>query len=149
MQTVQDVIEQQVTIVGSRERVWAALTKAEQFRAWFSSGDCTVDLRVGGLIQFAWDGGTSRAIVVSIDEPHRLAWSWVPGNLELPDQPLEGQPMTMVEFTLDESDDGRTLVTCRETGFAALSDADRERAYPMNVDGWTEQLANLRAHVES
>lgn len=148
MQTVQDVIEQQVTIAGSRGQVWAALTDAHQLRAWFAAGECDVDLRVGGLIQFTWHEGSSRATIVALDKPRRFAWTWVPGNLERIDEPLDGRPTTHVEFTLEDAGDGQTLVTCHESGFAALSDADRERAYPMNVAGWEECLASLREHVE-
>ena len=75
MQAVQDVIEQQVTIAASRERVWEALTSAEQIRTWWVPDGISVDLRVGGRFTHAWEGQSYRATYVEIDEPRKLAFT--------------------------------------------------------------------------
>lgn len=73
----------------------------------------------------------------------------MPGDLAYLDRPNGDSPLTTVEFTLAETAEGGTLLTCRESGFSALSAADRERAYPMNVEGWSDLLPTLRDFIES
>ena len=149
VQEIEDVIERQVVIAAPRERVWTALTEADQLKAWFASGGCRVDLRVGGEIFFDWNEVTGRTRILELEPPRRLVWSWVPSMLERADEPLEGQPQTIVEWMLEESVNGSTTLTARETGFASLTDADRERAYPTNFEGWRECLAMLTRYVEA
>lgn len=148
MHTVQDAIDQQVIIAAPRERVWTALTDPEQLRTWFSTGGCRVDLRVGGEISFDWMEMTGRATILAIEPPSRFIWSWVPGMLEDAALPLAGQPTTTVEFALEETADGHTIVTSRETGFAAMTDSDRDRAFPTNLAGWVHFFDALKRHLE-
>lgn len=147
MRAVRDVIEQQVVIAAPRERVWAALTDAGQLASWFSTEGCEVDLQVGGQITFHWTGASGRAVIVELDEPRRFAWSWVPGDLEDLDRPMDEQPRTTVQLTLEETTDGGTLVIGRESGFGALSEEQRDRVYRMNVEGWTGFFQLLRSYL--
>src|SRR5687768_5682858 len=149
MQAAQDVIEQQVTIAAPRERVWEALTTAEQIRTWWVPEGISVDLRVGGRFTHDWDGKTYRATYVEIDEPRKLAFTWVPGDLERSDVPIEAQNQTLVELSLADSDDGGTILSVRESGFASLTESDRERAFPMNAGGWSETLASLARFLQA
>ena len=69
--------------------------------------------------------------------------------LEKPDLPLDGKPQTVVEFLLEETDDGQTIVTSRETGFASLSPADRDRALPLNEGGSPSFYNTLKRYLEA
>ena len=148
MQAVQDAIDQRVTIAAPLERVWTALTDAEQLKSWFSTDGCKVDLRVGGEIHFHWAESIGRATILALEPPSRFVWSWVPGMLEDPDLSLDQQPQTTVEFVLEATADGQTVVSSRETGFAAMSAADRDRAFSMNVEGWGFFFDSLKKHLE-
>jgi uncharacterized protein YndB with AHSA1/START domain len=53
-----------------------------------------------------------------------------------------------VEFTL-QPQDGGTLVTVTETGFAALPEDRRVLMLRDNREGWEIQTVNLKRHVES
>ena len=69
--------------------------------------------------------------------------------MERSDVPLDTQMQTLVEFSLDDSDDGGTILSVRESGFASLSESDRERAFPMNVGGWRETLDSLARYLQA
>ena len=60
--------------------------------------------------------------------------------------PFAEQPLTLVEFILDESATG-TRLTLVESGFAALPAEMRARAFADNSGGWDSELAELVAYV--
>ena len=51
-------------------------------------------------------------------------------------------PSTLVEFMLEDAPAG-TLLIVRESGFAALPAADRERALRDDTEGWIEETNHL------
>jgi len=146
--TIQDTVEREVVYPQPIARVWAALTEPELMRRWFCGAGAEIDLRPGGEARFMWDHGTSRAIVETVDPPRQFAFRWAPGyGGEDPSLPLAEQPLTLVEFTLDEVDGG-TRLRLVESGFAALPDAMRTAAFRDNDQGWDGCLANFAAALE-
>ncbi len=140
-----DWIEREVVIDASRERVWAVLTEAEHVARWFGDA-AAIDRRPGGRARFGWTGdGVFEAIVERVEPPSAFAFRWArdPGV-----EPGEGTA-TQVEFTLTEVPLG-TLLRVVETGFAGLyvSDADQANAAEANMQGWTEELAQLKEYAE-
>ena len=141
----QDVIEREILIEASRERVWTVLTEAEHVKGWF--GDAAeIDLRPGGKAAFGWTGhGTHRAVIERVDEPNFFSYRWARGaDVE----PAEGTS-TLVEFSLTEVPLG-TLLRVVETGFASLhaTTAEQEQALQYNTRGWTSELADLKEYAE-
>jgi hypothetical protein len=55
---------------------------------------------------------------------------------------------TLVEFRLQPKGE-RTLLTLIESGFDKIPAARRAEAFRMNDQGWTQQMQNIRQHVES
>ena len=117
---LQDLIEREVLIEASRERVWAALTD-----------------RV--------NHGASNAVVKGAEQPSFLSYRW---SRDLGAEPTEGNS-TLVEFSLTEVFAG-TLVRVVETGFAGLhaTDAEQARAVADNTEGWQSELAELKERAE-
>jgi uncharacterized protein YndB with AHSA1/START domain len=141
----QDLIEREVLIEASRERVWAVLTEAEHIAGWF--GDTAeMDLRPGGKAAFGWtEHGTHQAIVDRVEPPSFLSYRWARDSGV---EPAEGGS-TLVEFTLTEVMAG-TLLRVVETGFASLrgSEQDQDKAVQENTQGWQSELAELKEYAE-
>lgn len=140
-----DRIEREVLVKAPRERVWSAITAPEELTAWF--GDTAeVDLRPGGEASFGWSGyGHSfRAVVETVEAPHRFSYRWASKS----DTPLAAGPSTLVEFTLEEADEG-TRVFVVESGFTSFPEEEYEQAIGGNETGWDAELADLVEYVSA
>jgi uncharacterized protein YndB with AHSA1/START domain len=139
---VQDRIERVVTLPVSQERAWRAITDPAEISKWFEGCEMT-ELRVGaGFVM----GGDARCRIEAVEPPRRFAYSWHPGGEQDQETPLAEQPLTLVEFTLEEIADG-TKLTVVETGFTSLPAEMYERAFRENTGGWAEVLGNLAAYL--
>lgn len=142
---LQDLIEREVLIEASRERVWAVLTDAEHVAGWF--GDTAeIDPRPGGKAVFGWrDHGTHHAVVRRAERPSFLSYRWA---RDVDAEPAEGNS-TLVEFSLTDVFAG-TLLRVVETGFASLhaSQAEQDKAVRDNTEGWQSELAELKEYAE-
>ena len=107
-----------------RAAVWAALTDRDALRVWFLDND--FEPRVGK--RFSVTGphiGTVACVVVALDPPRRMEWSW-----HMPDLPARSR----VVFTLDEVEGG-TRLTVRHVGAArAIHETDITRGWPKRLD---------------
>jgi uncharacterized protein YndB with AHSA1/START domain len=142
---LQDLIEREVLIEASRERVWAVLTDPKHIAGWF--GDkAEMDLRPGGRAAFGWsEHGTFHAVVQRAEPPGFLSYRWA---RDIDAEPVEGNS-TLVEFSLTEIVAG-TLLRVVETGFASLhaSEAEQDKALQENTEGWQSELAELKEYAE-
>jgi uncharacterized protein YndB with AHSA1/START domain len=138
-----DRIERTVALAHPPERVWAALTTAEGLGTWFGN-HAEVDLRVGGVAKLSWDSGDSATLVIErLEAPRVFGYTWPVYGLG------EADPRrTYVEFTLEPTGTGTTL-TVVESGFAQLSDADHDKAYSGNTDGWASELGELVTYLDA
>jgi uncharacterized protein YndB with AHSA1/START domain len=146
-----DSIEKSIDIRAPIERVWTALTDHEQFGTWFRAkmagpfkvGEATKGrVTSPGYEHILWD-----ATVTAMGRPHRFAFTWHPYAIDTAvDYSLE--PPTLVEFTLEPTGEG-TRLTVTESGFDALPAHRRDIALRMNEGGWTQQVLNIKAHVEA
>jgi len=139
MMTRVDKIEQEVLVPAAIDRVWQAITVAEELAQWF--GDIAeLDLRQGGTAKFGGSeyGNTVSAVVGTADPPTRFAFRWAAS----PDTEVEDGPSTLVEFTLEAVTDG-TMVRVVETGFAAFPDELYRQQFDANTSGWKAELQDL------
>jgi uncharacterized protein YndB with AHSA1/START domain len=140
-----DMIEREVLIEASRERVWAVLTEPEHVAGWF--GDkAELDLQPGGKAAFGWrEHGTHHAVIDRVEPPGFLSYRWA---RDADIQVAEGNA-TLVEFTLTEVFAG-TLLRVVETGFASLhvSEPEQDKAAQENTEGWMSELAELKEYAE-
>jgi uncharacterized protein YndB with AHSA1/START domain len=138
---VPDQIEREVVIDAPIERVWALITEARHFGAWFADSGAEIDLRPGGAMTLSWEEhGTVRARVERVEPPRLFSYRWANA---IDAEPVDGHS-TLVEFSLSAEDAG-TRVRVVESGFASLdtSDEDRRRQIDDNTEGWAIQLRNL------
>ena len=147
---VQNTIEREVIYPQPVERVWAALTQADQLQKWFGSKTAEIDLRPGGTMHLVWEDMEAKAIVATVNPTSYFAWRWKPGNIKVDlTRPLEEQePLTLVEFMLDAVERG-TRLRLVESGFAAFDESQRFSALGQNNEGWDACFAGLAALLGS
>lgn len=150
-----DRIEKQVQLRAPLQRVWAAISDAEQFGRWFgvrfdgpfAEGQTVtatitpteVDAEVAKRQQ-PHAGVTSRWQIVAVEPPRRFAYRW-------PIDPGNADATTLVEFTLDEVSDG-VLLTIVESGFDAIPEPRRGSSFEANAEGWAVQTDLVRRYLE-
>jgi uncharacterized protein YndB with AHSA1/START domain len=63
-----------------------------------------------------------------------------------PKADYSNEPMTLVEFILEEVKEG-TWLTVVESGFDKIPASRRDEAFRMNDSGWGEQIENIADYV--
>jgi uncharacterized protein YndB with AHSA1/START domain len=88
-------------------------------------------------------------VVVQKMEPERLfSFTWHPYAID-PKIDYSKETQTLVEFRLEKTAAGGTLLSVTETGFENLPAHRRPDAFRMNDSGWAEQMQNIERHVAS
>jgi len=145
-----DRIEKRIELKAPVTRVWRALTDYREFGQWFrvkleepfqpgrvSRGHITYP----GYEHVVWE------VTVQRIEPERLfSFTWHPYAVD-PAIDYSKEPTTLVEFRLEARGAGCLLVVT-ESGFAAIPKERRFEAYRMNDGGWSEQINNIKHHVD-
>jgi uncharacterized protein YndB with AHSA1/START domain len=144
-----DRIEKKVVLRAPRSRVWRAIANAEEFGQWFGvklEGAFAEGATIHGKITYPGYEHLTMEVLIERIEPERyFAYRWHPYAID-PTVDYSHEPMTLVEFRLDEADGG-TLLTIVESGFDQVPLARREKAFRMNEQGWAEQTRNIERHV--
>ena len=146
-----NAIEKQIVLRAPRARVWRALTDAAEFGTWFGvklEGSFEVGKSVRGRITHpGYEHIVFEMIIERMDVQTLFAYRWHPYAIE-PTVDYSTEPTTLVEFKLEETQGGTTL-TLVESGFDRVPLHRRAEAFRMNDQGWTEQMENIRRHVEA
>jgi uncharacterized protein YndB with AHSA1/START domain len=144
--TSTDRIEKQITLDAPRSRVWRALTEVDQFNSWFGVSLATPfspGAEVSGQIKVRGYEHMTMTIWIETMEPERFfSFRWHPYAVE-PDFDYSAEPTTLVSFTLEDAGAG-TRLTIVESGFDAIPESRRAKAFEMNSNGWTGQSENIR-----
>lgn len=146
-----DKIEKSVVLQAPRSRVWRAITDSEEFGTWFGvmlEGTFTAGATVRGRIKTpGYDHLTMDVTVERVDPESLFSYRWHPYAID-PSVDYSGEPMTLVEFHLDEIAGG-TRLTVIESGFDRIPLARRAEAFRMNEGGWAAQIKNIERHVSA
>jgi uncharacterized protein YndB with AHSA1/START domain len=144
--TSTDRIEKQVTYDVPRSRVWRALTDVAQFNSWFGvtlTSPFAAGSDVSGKFTHEKYQHLTMTIHIETMEPERrFAFRWHPYAIE-EGVDYAAEPTTLVTFTLEEIAGG-TRLTIVESGFDAIPDSRRAKAFSMNSNGWNSQVENIR-----
>ncbi|ULE33220.1 SRPBCC family protein [Mycobacterium sp. IDR2000157661] len=155
-----DRIEKVVTLNAPLERVWRAISDADEFGQWFGvrfDGPFVAGTSVTGVMTpTAVDADVAKAQephagqadtwhIVAVEPPRRLAYRWHPYGVEDGADP-DSEPTTLVEFTLEQIDGG-VLLRIVESGFDALPAARRASAYEGNSEGWAAQTRLVKKYL--
>jgi uncharacterized protein YndB with AHSA1/START domain len=144
-----DRIEKKIFLRAPRSRVWSAIAESGQFGAWFGvrfEGAFQPGARIEGRLTVEGYQHLTMEIVVDRIEPERLfSYRWHPYAVD-PKVDYSAEPMTLVEFHLEESGTG-TQLTVIESGFDRVPLARRSEAFRMNEGGWSAQLLHIERYV--
>lgn len=145
-----DSIERTIDLRAPIDRVWRALTDHREFGQWFrvaidqpfvAGEPATGQITHEGYEHVRWD-----VRIVAMEEPRRFAFTWHPYAVDTTVDYSQEEP-TLVEFRLEPEGKG-TRLTVTESGFDRVPAHRRDEAIRMNSGGWTEQIENIRAHVD-
>jgi uncharacterized protein YndB with AHSA1/START domain len=110
MKLHKDVVRRDVILDADRPRAWASLADPRRLEEWFAR-EVDVEIREGAEGTVTDHDGTVREVVVDEVLPgRRLALRWS----------ADGEPVTVVELTLDDTDDGRTRLVVVEVPLAVV-----------------------------
>jgi uncharacterized protein YndB with AHSA1/START domain len=148
--TSTDRIQKEIVLNAPLSRVWQAISNAQEFGEWFKVDMTGVTFEAGkpalGKMTYPGFEGHPFEIVVDRMEPERLfSFRWHPYGIDQ-DYDYSGEPMTLIEFVLEEVPDG-TKLTVTESGFDGIPLSRRAEAFRMNRKGWEMQLQNVQAYV--
>lgn len=144
-------IERKTMIRAPRSRVWRALTDVGEFCVWFRAETAEKAFRPGAAVNMlsTYEGSCYRMKftihIVDMVPEERFSWRWHPGT-NPSGEDLSGEPMTLVEFHLEDAEGG-TLVTVTETGFDLLLQDRQARVFGENEGGWQAQMASLEQYL--
>ncbi len=144
-----DRIEKRIELKASAARVWTALTDYREFGEWFRvslDGPFVPGHVSRGRVLYPGYEHLKWQATVQAMEPERLfSFTWP--HPKFPDQEdCSSEPATLVEFRLEKTPDG-TLLLLTESGFDALPEDRRERAFRSNEGGWAEQIRNIESYL--
>lgn len=110
-------VEKRVVYPVSRAEIWAAITRPAELSRWFGAEVVSLDLRPAGRIVVRdADGSCRRALIETVDAPHRLAFRWLPAPAG-----ARTDPGSRVEYVLEEVPGG-TALTVIETPSLAVGE---------------------------
>jgi len=150
-----NTIERSVVINAPRERVWRALSNAENFGTWFGADlkgqTFAPGQRTRGQISSALCGHDDvwfDVVVVRIEPQELFSYRWHPYPIGPAEDFAKEQP-TLVTFTLKDAPGNGTVLTVRESGFDNVPPHRRLEAFRMNSHGWEAQLGNIARHASA
>ena len=130
------IIEKEIFIHATPERVFRALTDKADLEAWFVK-EATIDLRVGGALRLFWDPESVEGTFLEVDPPHRVVFTW--------DERPAIAGITTSAFTLTAEGDG-TRLHLLHSGFG--SGAAWDHLFENINGGWNVELQSLRVWLE-
>jgi uncharacterized protein YndB with AHSA1/START domain len=135
-----DAIEQTIEIDAPRERVFEALTDADELVRWFPSG-AESDPRTGGAFEYRFEfpaeperDHTYSGAYHAVRDGERVSYPWKGGLGE-----------TRVDVTLEAAGEA-TVVRLVHSGWG--EGAEWEQSRQTHEDGWGFFLGNLKTYVE-
>jgi uncharacterized protein YndB with AHSA1/START domain len=148
--TTLDRIEKQILLRAPRARVWRALSDSKEFGAWFGV-KVTEPFRPGATVagQVTHRGYEHVKLEMKIEamEPERrFAYRWHPDPRD-PGMDYSKEPMTLVEFTLEDAEGG-TLLRVVESGFEGIPIERRAQALKSNDGGWGGQMTAIQDYLQ-
>lgn len=146
-----DRIERNIVIQAPRERVWRALSNAEEFGTWFGAnlaGQSFVPgQRTRGQITISgYEHVWFDVVIECMEPPNLLSYRWHPYAVD-PAVDYSQEEATLVTFRLQDAPGNGTLLSVVESGFDKVPPHRRLEAFRMNSRGWEAQLDNIARYV--
>ena len=145
-----DRIEKRIELKAPVSKVWQALTDHKAFGAWFRvkidgpfvpGQPSTGQIAVPGYEHVKW-----QAVVQKMEAEKLFSYTWHPYAVDPKVDYSQEQP-TLVEFRLQPSAGGGTVLTVTESGFEKIPAGRRPEALRMNDGGWAGQVKNIARYL--
>ena len=155
-----DRIEKEVLLNAPLDRVWRAISDADEFGQWFGvrfDGPFVPGASLTGVItptavdddvakaQEPYAGKADTWQIVAVEPHRRLAFRWHPYGVE-DGVDYSKEPTTLVEFTLEDTADG-VMLRIVESGFEGIPAERRHSAFESNNEGWSAQTELVRKYL--
>jgi uncharacterized protein YndB with AHSA1/START domain len=160
--TTPDKIEKKIVLRASRDRVWRALTNANEFGTWFGvklDGEFAPGKKMKGAItptkvdpkvaemQKPYEGKAFDIEVDQINPQDLFSFRWHPYAVE-ESTDYASEPMTLVTFALSDAEGGKAiLLTVTESGFDKIPLKRRAEAFASNEGGWEAQTKLIEKYL--
>lgn len=153
-------IEKKVFLKASRKRVWHALADSGEFGTWFGmkfDGAFSPGAKMKGVIsptkvnaevaaaQKPHEGMAFEIVIGQMETERLFSFHWHPNAVD-PGVDYSAEPMTLVEFILQDAENG-TMLTVTESGFDLIPAARRAKAFTANEGGWTMVVTLIEAYL--
>jgi uncharacterized protein YndB with AHSA1/START domain len=147
-----DRIEKRVVLRAPLQRVWRAISDAQEFGVWFGvkfEGPFVPGTRMSGKIvptqvdaevakmQKPHEGAKFEVTVDRIEPERLFSFRWHRFAID-PKVDYASEPTTLVVFQLEEVPEG-TRLTIIESGFDGIPLTRRAQAFAANEGGWSHQ----------
>lgn len=139
---MQNEIKKELIINSSQEKIYDAIANPEKIIQWFPS---TLEgkYEVGEQPIFGFgEHGKNQVYVVAAEPHHYFSYRWVPGANHFLGDVLSVKT-TLVEFKIEDLNNGSCKVTLTETGFKDLPQEVMEESFKQNSGGWDFMLDRL------
>jgi len=155
-----DRIEKHIVLQAPIDKVWRAISEAEQFGKWFGvafDGPFAVGAKVTGRIkptvvdpevakmQKPHEGKPFTFHVERMEPMSLISFRWHPFAID-PNKDYSKEPMTLIEFKL-KAVGNDTELTLVESGFDSIPADRREEAWRANDGGWTHQMKLIEKYL--
>jgi uncharacterized protein YndB with AHSA1/START domain len=145
-----DRIEKSIELNAPVSRVWRALTDHREFGEWFRV-KLEAPFEIGKVARGrvthpGYEHVVWQATIKTIEPERVFAFTWHPYAID-PDVDYDDETPTLVEFRLESTAAGGTLLRLTESGFDKVPAGRRLEAFRMNEGGWAQQMENIRRHV--
>ncbi len=156
-----DQIQKKILLRAPLAKVWAAISDAKRFGAWFGvefDGPFVAGAQMRGQIVPTQVDPE----VAKLQEPHRgkpfhctieriepmklFSFRWRPFAID-PNHDYSQEPMTLVAFELREAPGG-TELTITESGFDGIPLERRAQAFEANDGGWSHQSKLIEKYLQ-
>ncbi|MBX3111442.1 MAG: SRPBCC domain-containing protein [Fimbriimonadaceae bacterium] len=146
MKTRTDFIGREIIIKAPRERVWESVRHPDGMAKWFFNS-WRGEWEVGKTVWFYFDGyGEIPAIPTEISD-ERVSFAWTRYSEETADPTLDDFALRVTFEVFDHAEG--TLLKVLETGYNNMSEDDYAKEFPDHEEGWTMELGELVASVET
>ena len=147
---VLDRIERKILLNAPRKQVWEALTNAEQFGSWFGIALKGKTFAAGQTVEApitypGYEHVIWKAMIESVLPQTLFSFRWHPFAVDK-SVDYDKETPTLVEFTLEDHASG-ILLRVGESGFDAIPQVRRQKAFKMNSRGWDEQMGNIETYL--
>lgn len=146
--TAADSIERQIDIRADAARVFELVSRPGW---WINEGVITDNvLESDGDVTTVTHPkyGSFRIRTIELRRPHYVSFRWLGGDKN--NEELE-VPGTLVEFWIEDGSAGNVTLRVLESGFSTLpiSEEERRKNIEDNTQGWEQELAAAKSHVEA